>query len=318
VFSGRVDTRVLATGPTNGPLPPRPVNGCQSGNKNHMVPMPSSKLQTPVGTAGGTQELPGRQLRIPLDDATGLLMRNLARPVKIGHDSLIVEARLPAEGQEIRVALKQYRPRNWWKALCNFFRPGRATRAWRLARELRARDIDTPRPIAVSGGHGWRARTTSYLATEWVEGAENLHLYGWRLATRPLDERLHSAARCAECLGRLIGRMHAAGISHRDLKGANLLVVEGEQGVATWLVDLDGVRLRRRVNTKQRAGNLARLAAGLSAHPWISRTICCRFLRAYSAQFVPGHVAWKPLWRAVAAGSRRVIKKKHRRRQEAL
>jgi tRNA A-37 threonylcarbamoyl transferase component Bud32 len=250
-------------------------------------------------------------------DPAGLVWQNVARPVKISRESLIVEADLSLGPTTIHVAYKQYRPRNWWKSLCGLVRRSRALENWEWAQVLLARGIATPPPVVACRPGGWR-RNTSYLATQWLDGAENLHLYGWRLARHPLAARCRSASRCAESLGRLLGRLHAAGIAHRDLKAANLLVAEASAEVTSWLIDLDGMRIPRRLGMARRAADLARLAVGLQAHPWVSRAICCRFLRAYAAESPAGAVAWKPLWRLVAAQSASLLRRKRRRGQEVL
>jgi tRNA A-37 threonylcarbamoyl transferase component Bud32 len=267
-------------------------------------------------TAHGATALGESYLIRLLKDPAEELQCHLGRPVKLSHESVVVRARWTVGKEVADAALKQYRPRNWWKTFCGLFRC-RALRGWHRAKMLLARDIATPRPIAVCRARIWSS-PTSYLATEWIAGAKNLHRYGWGLAQRPACERFRRARQCAESLGSLIGRMHAAGVSHRDLKGANLLVVERGECVATWLVDLDGVKLRRRLGPKLRAANLARLAAGLEAHPWVTRTIFCRFLRAYARQFPQGSVAWKPLWHAVAARGRDIVRRKRRKGEEVL
>ncbi len=250
-----------------------------------------------------------------LRDPEALLRRHFDRPVKLDHGSVIVEAELPFADGPVHVALKQYRPRNRWKAFSGLFRRSRARRAWELARALVDRQIDTARPLLMCEP---RSSGRSYLATEWIAASENLHLFGWRLAECTIDARLRSAGRCAASLGRLIGRMHARGIAHRDLKAANLLVVERPEETATYLIDVDGASIGRRVSPRRRATDLARLAAGLEAHPWVSRTVCCRFLRAYAAQFPLGTIAWKSLWHDVAAGSRRIVLAKRRRGRRVL
>jgi tRNA A-37 threonylcarbamoyl transferase component Bud32 len=275
-------------------------------------------LRTAAGTARGVAGFRESQLAGFLEDPEGLLLRGIDRPVKISHEALIVEARLRVGGEVHHVALKRYRPRNWWKAFCGLFRRGRAMRSWRLAQSLRSHGIATPRPIAACSAHPWCPRRTSYLATEWIEGAEHLHQYGWRLAAFPSPARLRCAARCAESLGQLIGKMHAAGIAHRDLKAANLLVVDRDGSIATWLVDLDGVRIGRTVRPARRARDLARLAVGLDSHGWVTRAVCRRFLRAYTAQFPPGTIPWKVLWRETAGISRRMIERKRRCGEQVL
>lgn len=280
-------------------------------------------LRVAGAAAYGVLDLPEVELSTLLTDPERLLWQNINRPVKIDHGSLMVEAELPLAGGSVHVAYKQYRPRNGWKAFCWLFRRSRARRAWQLGRELIARQIATARPLLMCEVRGGRFRRRSYLATEWIESAENLHLYGWALAGRPDRDRLRRAARCARSLGRLVGRMHARGVAHRDLKAANLLVAErgdsadGEP-MGTYLIDLDGVRIRRRVHRGRRAADLARLAAGIEAHPWLTRSVSCRFLHAYAAQFPPGAVAWKSLWRDVARRSRRIVRRKRRRGEEVL
>ena len=159
---------------------------------------------------------------------------------------------------------------------------------------------------------------TSYLATEWIEDAENLHLWGWRVAILEESRRLPLAARCAESLGQLVGRLHAEQIDHRDLKGANLLVARRGDRLTTYLIDVDGVRFCSRLPPARRAANLARLAAGLEAHPWVTPSILCRFLRAYVREHDPGTIGWKALWRAVSRRALRNTRRKRRRGRQVL
>jgi tRNA A-37 threonylcarbamoyl transferase component Bud32 len=275
-------------------------------------------LRTTAGVAFGVIDLPEAELKRLLDQPEELLWRNLHRPVKIAHGSLMIEGELQLSGGVGLVAYKRYRPRDSWKSLLGLFRRSRAEAAWHLGYRLLACGIPTPRPLAMCRPRGPWFRQASYLATEWIEAAENLHLYGWRLADRPSDLRLRSAARCAESLGRLVGRMHALHVAHRDLKAANLLVAERGDQITAYLVDLDGVRFCRRLGFRRRAANLARLAAGMTAHPWVTRTTYRRFLRAYLQQHPPGTVAWKTLWRQVAARSRRIAQGQLRRGEQVL
>ena len=56
--------------------------------------------------------------------------------------------------------------------------------------------------------------------------------------------------------------MHAAGAAHRDLKAANLLVVEERGDVIVYLVDLDGLQPGGQVGFQRQARDLARLGGG--------------------------------------------------------
>jgi tRNA A-37 threonylcarbamoyl transferase component Bud32 len=161
-------------------------------------------------------------------------------------------------------------------------------------------------------------RSESYLATQWIDGAENLHLYGWRLAGVGADERIRRARACAESLGKLVGRMHAGGISHGDLKASNVLVVERAGGIETYLIDAEDVRIARRLVHRRQVRDLARLATSIAAHPWVTRSILCRFLRSYLRQLRPASIDWKRLWQEVTRRTRRLIDRKRRRGSSIL
>ncbi|MHC4406098.1 MAG: lipopolysaccharide kinase InaA family protein [Planctomycetota bacterium] len=268
--------------------------------------------------AHGVSDLPPEEMGLLVDDPAGPLRRNRHRAVKLGRSKQIVTAELPLTSGVAQVAYKQYRPRFRWKAFFGRFRRSRAIRGWLSGHALLARGIATPRPVAVCDvGRRWSWKE-SYLATEWVEGAEDLHHYGWRLAGLPHGSRLRRAARCADTLGRLIGRMHAWQITHGDLKAANLLLVEQEAGIEPYLIDVDGIHVARRLAFRHRVADLARLATSMEAHPWVSSTVLLRFFRAYVGQLPPDAADWKRLWRAVGRRSGRMIARKRRRGESVL
>jgi len=197
------------------------------------------------------------------------------------------------------VVLKRFRERVGWAGCWKLFRTSRAKKAWRAGHALLQRGIATPRPIAFCEPRFRGSPYYTYLVTEWISEAQNLHLWGWQLAQLPPKERHRLAARCAESLGRLVGRLHAFQISHGDLKMSNILVAPRSGQLGVWLLDVEGVRIGRR-NSRRYLKDLGRLAVGLQAHPWVSPTILCRFLRAYVRQFPPQTSPdWKTLWRKI-------------------
>jgi tRNA A-37 threonylcarbamoyl transferase component Bud32 len=287
-------------------------------------------LGSPGRRLWAVRELPDSLVAQLFHRPERLLGQSLDYPVKISHTTLFVRAEVSLDDHVLRIGLKRCRPRNAWKALAGCFRPSRARRAWYLGHALLARRIATARPLAACErrrhDHAARSRLLpswfpapeSYLAVEWIDEAENLHLWAWALAERPVVERLRLASRCAESLGRLIGRMHARCVSHRDLKGSNLLVSADGSELRTWLVDVDPARIRRRLSASRRAADLARLATSVEAHPWVTCGVRYRFLRAYAAQFPRGDIDEKALWRAVARRARRQVNRKRRRGKPLL
>lgn len=258
-----------------------------------------------------------------LADPRRMLNLNLHRPYKLSHRSLVVRAEIPVSGQSVEVAYKRVRPRNWWKTLLHYFRRNPAMEAWRFGHALLERGIATARPLAVIERPRFGLPAEGYLATLWIEGANNLHVYAWQLLTRPEAERRRRVRQVAESLGRLLGRMHSWHVSHRDLKGCNVLVVEHESAVDCYLIDADSVHIPRCLSPFFRSFNLARLATSIEAYDWISRADRLRFLRAYLSelhrrdpQAWPAN--WQQAWRAVAKATRSIIGRLRRGGREIL
>jgi tRNA A-37 threonylcarbamoyl transferase component Bud32 len=270
------------------------------------------------GRAYGLRQLRGEDLLGLMRQPDALIWNHLDQLVKLSHSGVLVKAALPSREGTIPVAYKCYRPRSWWKSLCRTFGRDRATRSWRLGQALLERGIATARPIAAMVPRRPYFGRRTYLATQWIEGAENLHLYGWRLAVAAPAERLRLASQCAGSLGRLIGRMHSWGVVHGDLKASNVLVLQRDEEIRTYVIDLDDVRITDCAPPRGAAVDLARLAAGLKAHPWVTRTMCCRFLREYAHQFPPGAIDRKRLWRRTAQLAARIAARKCRRGEPVL
>ncbi|MBI3465633.1 MAG: hypothetical protein HY000_21655 [Planctomycetes bacterium] len=270
------------------------------------------RLVTAHGVAHSVRDFTAAELAAVLADPESLIRRNLHRPTKLSHSSVVVEAQLNLGGVPAPVAFKRCRRKTWSKRLAALFGPSRAWRSWCFGHALRARGIATPRPILVCQPRGVCQRD-SYLATEWIVGATDLHLYGWDLARRSPVERHRRARQLAEALGRLIGRLHAWNISHRDLKALNLLVVEQADRVECSLIDLDAIRFCRRLTSVARANDLARLAVSLAAHPWAPRTARMRFLRAYIAELPDAGIDQREFARQIAAREARIARRQSRK-----
>ncbi len=103
--------------------------------------------------------------------------------------------------------------------------------------------------------------------------------------------------------------MHAWRISHRDLKGGNLVVTDTPDGPDVYLIDLDGARLRRWLAAGARMRDLARLSASMRLHPWITRSCRLRFLQSYARELGLAADDWKTMWRQ----ARRLEKRRGRR-----
>lgn len=257
------------------------------------------RLNVADGTAHAVRELPRTMVEQLLKAPEKFWQANVDRPVKLSHGSLVVEADLPLIGRTLKVAVKRLRPKTWWKALALYVKRGRAPEAWYRGHALLARGIPTARPLVVYEPRPSWLEREGYLLTEWLVGAEDVHLYGWELARRSPVERSRRARQSAEALGRTVGRLHDQGFTHRDLKGNNLLLRERGDLIEPFLIDLDGLRQVRRVGFRAACKNLTRLAVSIEMHPWISRTDRLRFLKAYLRQRPDDRATWKTWWRGV-------------------
>ncbi len=242
------------------------------------------------------------------DEPASLLHKFQQQPMKLGHSSVVVRAELPLAGEVVEVAYKRCRTPAGWKRLLAPFRKPRAWRGWYLGQALYQRGIPTAQPLCLIHPPGG----DSYLATAWIPGAENLHLFAWRLAQQNDRAAEIRARQTAASLGCLLGRLHRWQIAHRDLKWGNLLAAERAETVETAIIDLDGVRIRSKLKTKERVRNLARFAASLVLHPAVRRSHCQRFLLAYLREYGEGE-DWKVWWRQIAAACQQLIRRKHRR-----
>jgi tRNA A-37 threonylcarbamoyl transferase component Bud32 len=278
---------------------------------------PPYELYTRTSVGRAVAALPRVELAALLDDPDALWRRHYETPIKLSHSSLIVKALLTLDGLPTRVAYKRSRPSGWWKAWTAIVRGSRAARAWRVAQGLLERDIATAEPVLLCEPRSLLRRGCGYLATRWIAGSTNLHLYLWDLAGRDPAERRGRVRQLAASLGRLLGRMHARGVRNRDLKALNLVVVEQTESLTTYLVDVDGVRFCRHVSDRARALDLARLAASLDMHPWITRADRLRFLRSYLASAPLDARDWKPFVRLAVDHARR-IKRRMARRGKAV
>jgi len=267
-------------------------------------------LRSAHGVALAVCEISQAMLCALLESPDALLCGPGTEALKLSFGSVVVKTSFAEPTRD--VVFKRIRAKSLFKQLLAPFRASRARVGWYRGHALLARGIATARPLfALEPRAAWW-RGESYLATEWIPGAENLHLWLWRVAALPERQRRSLIRQSATALGALLGKMHRYGVAHRDLKGCNLAAAEFNGAWRWYVLDLEGVRLRRRVTFAERASDLTRLAVSAGIHPCLSRADRLRFLRAY-AQVAGERDDIKQLWRAIAAKSRRELERFARR-----
>jgi len=231
--------------------------------------------------------------------------------VKQGRSAELVRLPLGLECGTVPVAYKRIRRPGWRRAASDLLRTHRALRAWQIGHELLRRGISTARPLAVIIPRRLRD-TDAFLATEWLEGAENLNFFAMRIRRLEARNRFRPLKGAAERVGELLGQLHAGSITHRDLKASNLLVCEEVSGFRAFVIDLDGASIKWWLSSELRLRNLARLDVSLDPHECIGKTSRLRFLLKYLAASGRSAESWKTLWRGVARHSNHIRQRRHK------
>jgi hypothetical protein len=202
--------------------------------------------------------------------------------------------------------IKRFRGGGWIGLLRDRCFGTRAEREFRAARAIAELGIPTIEPVLLG-------RVPAGL---WTRGDQGTAGDSW-LATRgivdgqPLDEFVegHAAAFSgvdrhefrrwlANTLGRVVARLHRAGVRHPDLHAGNLLVTGPRFGDSVrsetvapiprwtlWLIDLHAVRLNTRLSEGARRRNVAELHRFFA--PWSTKGDRARFRAAYLEELAP-------------------------------
>ncbi len=271
-------------------------------------------------TAYAVADFP-RDLLIRLVECPDLPLRSgPAETIKAGNTALVVRASLPMHAGMTSVAYKRIRRKTVLKKLTQAITRNRTLRTFLIGHRFLQHGIETARPLAVIIPSRFDVAAPSWLATEWV-GGETVANFAERITQLAPSAQKSAADAAAIALGTLLGKMHAAGITHRDLKSQNLMLrialtsprvagaaananapvreprnryeEEANTCVTTGaafpshpamtaaVIDLDGAAFAGPAVSLRRWKDLARLAADAESWPVVCHTTRMRFLVAY-------------------------------------
>jgi tRNA A-37 threonylcarbamoyl transferase component Bud32 len=204
---------------------------------------------------------------------------NRVTTIKSGPHRTVFRFELPSGA----VFVKHFKAAHWWDAIRNTIRGTQAAREARAAVRVKAAGIDTIECVAIGFASRGPLAGDSYLASREISTVMPLD----QLVRNPNHAALRTPAfrrELARSLGRLCGRLHRAGLVHRDLHPANLLAQVSSDGrVLLTLIDLQGVRPRRKWGIAFRRSARARwdLFGLFNFFQNSGRSDRCRFLDAY-------------------------------------
>lgn len=267
--------------------------------------------------ACAVDRFPPDHLAALLDDPEAPFAHPEAVVVKSGRSTKLVRTRLFDDRRPL-VSYKRARRRGWLHRLKERFRRPRALRSWNRGREFLRSGIATAKPVCIVVPRGFWNRGDCYVATEWIAGGRKLDQYIHQAATLPGDRKRRMLRTLAETLGHTIGRLHAAGFSHRDLKEENIIVQTNGDAVSVYVIDLDGAAKYRRVPWKRRIRDLSRMFISVLALQEASRTDYLRFLRVYFQVTGEPASSRRSAWRQIQRDGQRRLRRKARKRHNGL
>ena len=225
-----------------------------------------------------------------------------AELLKASRSATVCVVTIPTPAGPRPMVYKRFQVTQRTDYVAGLFRPPPALRSWTNGHAFIDRGLPTPRPWLVLHHCRFGLPGAGYLLCDLVPEARHLHdavretgrTDRWRLIDR---------------LARWVRLMHERGVSHRDLKAANILITpDGD----CQFIDLVGARTRRRVPRAIRVRDLARLNASFIASPLLSRADRVRFLRVYLAWGLCGPGDWKVWWRQVLLATEAKVRRNER------
>ena len=148
-------------------------------------------------------------------------------------------------------------------------RGSKAARSWRMTLEFEARSLPTPEPVLLAEPRS--PKDAAYFVTERLRDALEARYFLRAVNARQEAEKYPhvSPERFISSLGRLLRRMHDAGVWHRDLSIGNVLIANPESadaGADLYLLDLNRARVVGKLTRSQRMRDLCRMALDRPAH----------------------------------------------------
>jgi Lipopolysaccharide kinase (Kdo/WaaP) family len=171
-----------------------------------------------------------------------------------------------------------YDVRAWLRQLV---RPSKARKEYDHALVLAARGVPTFVPLAVGETHTSVGPGDSFLITRLLEGTEPVGTFiETTLPQFSPARRARIGQRLAQALGKLVARMHEAGIAHHDFHAGNLLVrLAEDDALSLHVIDLHALRVGAPLGWRALRANLVMLNRWFVLR--VSRSDRLRFWQAY-------------------------------------
>ncbi len=177
------------------------------------------------------------------------------------------------------VYFKQHLYRSVLDFIKHLVRSSRARRAFQAALMLERNGFKAPVIVAMGECKFSFLERENFLLTLEVEEAKPIHKFIPESLEYFTKEQLNDLRELIRKFGRTVGRMHAAGIFHGDLRLGNVLVRRDKNGWHIFFIDNERTRKFGRLPARLRLKNLVQ--ANMLISDCITRTDRMRFYKSY-------------------------------------
>jgi tRNA A-37 threonylcarbamoyl transferase component Bud32 len=237
-----------------------------------------------------------------LDGEEGLGERYRLTTIRSSKFARVYKLTVRFDDMNKEVYFKQYLCRSVWDFIKNFVRAGRAERTFKATEMLSENGFDAPAIIA-TGKFRHGLMPTSFLVTLEIEDAKQIHqiISDSKLVARGKRQLIRA-------FGQTIGKMHAKGIFHGDLRLGNILARQDKGRWRFFFLDNERTRKFHHLPGRLRLKNLVQVNMFQPAA--ISNTDRMRFFREYWAQNKESKVEKAALIKKVLEKTSRRLRKK--------
>jgi tRNA A-37 threonylcarbamoyl transferase component Bud32 len=145
-----------------------------------------------------------------------------------------------------KLSVKNYHPLKIWDRFKEHFRRSRGLKAWIAGNGLKARGIPSLRPLGLVERRDWLGLRESSFLMEVSEADQEVDRYIIKSLKNFTERRSFIKA-----FARWLSQCHRMDLYHRDMKTCNILVSKDGDAWGFHLLDLEDVRLDKKVREKE-------------------------------------------------------------------
>jgi hypothetical protein len=229
-------------------------------------------------------------------------------PVRSSIFSRVYKFSASFDGRERWIYFKQYLCRSTWDFIKHLVRASRAKRAFKATLMLEKNGFESPVIVAMGESKSNFLDRENFLVTLEVEDAKQIYQFIPDKLENFTKEQLNDMRELIRTFGHTVGKLHAVGIFHGDLRLGNVLVRREKSGWHFFLIDNERTRKFRRLPPRLRLKNLVQ--ANILISDCITKTDRMRFFKSYLQENIGIHGRHKKLAHKVDTKTRKRLRTK--------